>query len=72
MRDAFLAAKSIPTEIRKRLSPFEAKTVSLKLVEEMEEQGWTLERRNKNSVRMRKAKPHDIAFEDRVWPRSPN
>ena len=33
----------------------------------MQQDGWVLDRRNKRSVRMRKAKPHDIAFEDRVW-----
>ncbi|MEH0109014.1 DGQHR domain-containing protein [Tersicoccus sp. MR15.9] len=33
----------------------------------MEENGWVLDRRNKRSVRMRKPKPHDVAFEDRVW-----
>ena len=33
----------------------------------MEENGWVVDQRNKRTVRMRKPKPHDIAFEDRVW-----
>lgn len=67
LRDAFLPVKSIPAEMRKRLSQFEVKTVSPKLVEEMEVDGWVLDRKNKASVRMRKPKPHSAAFEDRVW-----
>jgi DNA sulfur modification protein DndB len=67
LRDAFLAAKSLPAETRRRLSPYAFETVTTKLVEDYEEDGWVLDRRNKVSVRMRKPKPHDRAFEDRVW-----
>jgi len=33
----------------------------------LEEEGWVLDHNNKKSVVMRKKKPHDLAFEDRVW-----
>jgi len=49
------------------MSPDLFETVPPTRISEMEEDGWVLERRNKHSVRMRRPKPHDIAFEDRVW-----
>lgn len=59
--------KRLAAETRKRLSPYLHKTISLKSIDETEKDGWILERRNKASVRVRKLKPHDVAFEDRVW-----
>jgi DNA sulfur modification protein DndB len=67
LRDALLPVKNLAGETRKRLSPYLYKTVSPKLIGDMERGGWILDRRNKSSVRMRKPKPHDVAFEDRVW-----
>lgn len=67
LRDQFLPVKSIPAEIRRRLAKHQFQTVSPKLVEELEAEGWVVERKLKKSVKMRKEKPHDVAFEDRVW-----
>lgn len=67
IRDNLLLEKSVPGEIRKRLSPDLFQTVPPTRIAELEEQGWVLDKRNKRTVRMRKPKPHDIAFEDRVW-----
>lgn len=67
LRDALLPTRSIPAEIRRRLSPYEYATVPQKRVEEMEQDGWIVERKLKRTIKMRKPKPHDIAFEDRVW-----
>lgn len=67
MRDALLPAKSIPAEIRRRLSPDLYRTVSPKLVSDLEAEGWVLDRRNKTTVKMRRPKTHDVMFEDRVW-----
>lgn len=67
IRDSLLPTKSVPAEIRRRLSPDLFQTVAPTRISEMEEDGWVVDRRNKRSVRMRKPKPHDIAFEDRVW-----
>lgn len=67
IRDSLLPAKSVPAEIRRRVSPDLLATVPPARIPEMEANGWLLDKRNKRSVRMRKPKPHDIAFEDRVW-----
>lgn len=67
LRDALLPAKKIPAETRKRLSPNVFQTIQPKLIPDLEADGWVLDVRNKRSVRMRKPKAHDVAFEDRVW-----
>lgn len=67
LRDALIPAKSIPAETRKRLSPYIFENVSTRLVTEYEEKGWVVHRPLKRSVKMRKAKTHDRAFEDKVW-----
>ena len=67
LRDKMIAVRSIPTEIRKRMSPYQFVTVQSKQIPHMEAAGWVLDIRNKRSVRMRKPKPHDVAFEDKVW-----
>lgn len=67
IRDHLIAAKSIPGEIRKRLSPDLFQTVKPIEIPVYEANGWVVHQRNKLTVRMRKPKPHDVAFEDRVW-----
>jgi DNA sulfur modification protein DndB len=62
-----LPEKSILSETRKRLSPYVFETISPLLQAEYESTGWNLERELKRSVVMRRVKPHDVAFEDRVW-----
>ncbi len=46
---------------------YETKTVHPKLVEEALSDGWQELRKNKNSVRVKRDKPHGAYFEDRVW-----
>jgi DNA sulfur modification protein DndB len=65
--EKMIAARSIPAEIRKRMSPNQFATVQPKQIPQMDAAGWVLDMRNRRSVRMRKPKPHDIAFEDKVW-----
>lgn len=67
IRDNLVPGKSVLTETRKRLSPDLYQTIPPSRIPELEEQGWVVDKRNKRTVRMRKAKPHDVAFEDRVW-----
>jgi DNA sulfur modification protein DndB len=67
LRDGLIAPRSIPAETRKRIAGDQYATVHPKQIPDFEADGWVEDRRNKKSVRMRKAKPHDIAFEDRVW-----
>lgn len=67
LQEQFVAAKSLPFEMRRRLSPDQFVTVQPKQIEAMEQDGWVVDKRNKRSVRMRKPKPYDVAFTDRVW-----
>lgn len=52
---------------RQKARDYNTKTVHPKLVDETLAQGWTIDRRNKQSVRLRKEKPHGTLLEDRVW-----
>lgn len=66
-RDGLIAIRSIPAEIRRRMSPYQFATVRFRQISGMEAAGWVLDRRHSQSVRMRRPKTHDIAFADRVW-----
>lgn len=46
---------------------YETKTVQPSLVDEALPKGWEIYRKNKNSTRLRRKKPHDVLLEDRVW-----
>jgi len=63
----FIPEKSIAAEIRRRLSPYLFDTVPPGRQTSYEADGWVLDRKLKRSVVMRQVKPHDVAFEDRVW-----
>lgn len=54
-------------ETLKRLSPYVTATVDPALREQYESDGWVVDKKLKKSIRMRRLKSHDIAFEDRVW-----
>lgn len=67
IRDHLLDGKKIPSEVRKRLATHISKTVAKGAVEEYEQEGWVVDQQLKHRTRIRKEKPHDQAFEDRVW-----
>jgi DNA sulfur modification protein DndB len=46
---------------------YETKTVNPALVERLISEGWTVDKSNKKSVRLRRSKPHGKLLEDRVW-----
>jgi len=46
---------------------YETKTIHPKLVDEALSDGWQEFKKNKNSVRIKRDKPHGTYFEDRVW-----
>lgn len=64
---SLLPGKSIPATARKRLDPHEFVTIPPVLQAGYEADNWILDARLKKSVRMRRLKAHDVAFEDRVW-----
>ena len=62
-----LEPKKIPAEIRRRLSPDELIRIPKPLRQEYEQDGWELDAELTKSLKMRRAKRPDVAFEDRVW-----
>ncbi len=52
---------------RARARDYETKTVNPALVEQLIADGWTVDQRNRKSVRLRKPKSHGNHLEDRVW-----
>jgi DNA sulfur modification protein DndB len=67
IRDHLLLAKKIPAETRRRLSGDIILGVPKAKREEYEVDGWVVDQELKYKVKLRKAKSHDVAFEDRVW-----
>jgi len=67
IRDHLLQPNKIAAETRRRLLPHVFETISKDRVEEYEQAGWVVHQEHKTRVNMRKEKPHDRAFEDRVW-----
>jgi DNA sulfur modification protein DndB len=52
---------------RARARDYETRTVNPVLVEKLVAEGWAVDKSNKKSVRLRRAKPHGALLEDRVW-----
>ena len=46
---------------------YETKTVSPSAVPELQQEGWEIAKRNKKSVRLKRAKRRGALLEDRVW-----
>lgn len=69
--DAFSAQlvkeRSIAADTRRRLSPYLFKTIPTARQGESEAEGWLQDHKLKRSVVMRRLKPHDEVFVDRVW-----
>lgn len=63
----FVSGDELASELRVRRSPWLHQTVQPPMVESLLVAGWTVERKNKSSVRLRKPKPIDQALEDDVW-----
>jgi DNA sulfur modification protein DndB len=67
IRDHLIAVKKIPAETRRRLATHVLETIAKGKVEEYEQNGWVIDKELKIRTRVRREKPHDVAFEDRVW-----
>jgi DNA-sulfur modification-associated len=52
---------------RSKSRDYITKTVNLSLLEESLEQGWSIEKKNEKSVRLKKKKPCDVELANRVW-----
>ncbi|QEE60279.1 DGQHR domain-containing protein [Salinibacterium sp. dk2585] len=54
-------------EIGRRLSPYIREKIPAARQGEYEDKGWVLDKALKRDIWMRRQKPHDVAFEDRIW-----
>ena len=52
---------------RAKSRSYETKTVNSKVVEDYLSKGWSVDKRNKATTRLRRNKPHGQLLEDRVW-----
>lgn len=59
--------KEIARLLKVRKRPHVTETILPKHLAAYEEDGWEVDKAFKNSIRVKKAKPADIAFEDDVW-----
>jgi DNA sulfur modification protein DndB len=67
IRDHLIPVNKIPAETRRRLGTHVVETIALGRIGEYEQNGWVVDKELKTRTRMRKEKPHNVAFEDRVW-----
>ena len=59
--------ENLPGVARARARDYATKTVNPALVDQLVAEGWTVDKSNKKSVRLRRLKPHGVLLEDRVW-----
>jgi DNA sulfur modification protein DndB len=57
----------ITTDLKTRNRSYDQLTINKLLLPEYESSGWSKVKENKNTFVIRTPKPHDRAFEDRVW-----
>jgi DNA sulfur modification protein DndB len=65
--NGLVPSKSLKSTIAKRSKELLYKSVHPELLEKMESEGWSLEKKYKKKIRIKRNKPADIAFEDEVW-----
>ncbi|MCE4566109.1 DGQHR domain-containing protein [Maribellus sp. CM-23] len=65
--EGMVPEKSLKSIIAKRKKPYIYESVPLELVEKFKTLGWEIDREYKTTVKMRKIKAFDMAFEDEVW-----
>jgi len=58
---------SLKGEIQRRRDAFLHESVKKTTLQEYIDEGWDLEKELLHKVKVKKSKPHDILFEDRVW-----
>ena len=66
-RSNLIKKNDISTELKTRNRTYDQLTINKLLLPEYQEKGWSSIKENKNTFVIRKPKPHDKAFEDRVW-----
>ncbi len=67
IQDCIISSKAIGHQKRNRTIPFIFEVIPPNLQQQYEDSGWTVDKILKKSVRVKKAKPIDLQFEDEVW-----
>jgi DNA sulfur modification protein DndB len=67
MLENVVSVDKLRSVFRSKARDFLVKSIHPKLLGEHEADGWTVDRKNKNSVRVKKPKPIGDLLEDRVW-----
>ena len=67
MLNNVLPIEELSSLARAKARHYDTRTANPALVEPLLAEGWTIDRRNRKSVRLRRDKSHGSALEDRVW-----
>ena len=65
--DNLIGPDKIKRVLRAKKSPYIYKTIKKNRLKEHEEEGWEIDRPTVHSYRVKKKKPHNQFFEDRIW-----
>ena len=65
--EGIVPSKSLKSTINRRKKAFVFESIQPELVERYKSEGWEIDREFKTKIRMKKLKPHDMAFEEEVW-----
>lgn len=62
-----IESDDIKRVLKRVKSEYDFQSINKKLIDDYVADGWQIENKNQNSFRIKKLKPHDRRFEDRVW-----
>ena len=65
--DGIISGSQLDSVYKNRNTPFFFETVQIGKETPYLDDGWTIHRKNKKSLRLSKPKPIDQAFEDEIW-----
>lgn len=62
-----IESDDIKRVLKRTKSDYDFQTINKKLIDDFISDGWQIGKKNQNSFKIKKLKPHDRRFEDRVW-----
>ncbi len=65
--NSIVPAKNLKGTISKRLNPFVLESIHPELQDRFENEGWSIDKKFRTKIRMKKKKSFDTIFEDEVW-----
>lgn len=64
---SLIETDDIKRVLKKTKSEYDFQTINKKLIDDFQSKGWVIDKKNPHSFKIKKLKPHDRRFEDRVW-----